>query len=468
MSTLLCTTDETISSSSYAFASEKIQPLFEKSLFYSEVEEYLKLYPNTQHVDICLHDINGHIRGKRIDINSLKGIAKNCYFPLSVYAMSLDGKVIEETGLGKFIGEPDYPCKPILGTLKPCTITPEFNAQLYLTMQDEQGMSCKYEPRNILKKILDELHFKNYFPAMAAELEFYLFKIDNNFGSDVIDNQCFDLDTSKEYFEILNELEHIAKLQGINVTGVVAESSSGQFEINIMHTQNIMQLCDDIMSLKRIIKQVAKKYGFLASFLAKPNMYKAGSGMHFHMSIYDREKKNIFTSIHNQEISPILLKVISGMISLMPDSMGILAPNVNSFRRFKMGNHVPLEANWGINNRNVAVRIPCSDNDNQRIEYRVPGADCNPYLTVGLILVGALYGMDNQLPIPKHVSTPKVKGENIFLPNNQIEALSLLKNNKIIESYFGQDFIDLWCTVKKTEHQSIYSQITSIEQAWDI
>ncbi|MFI7966931.1 glutamine synthetase, partial [Acinetobacter baumannii] len=81
--------------------------IFNSELFLKEVDEYLSLYPHTQHMDIYLHDLNGHIRGKRIDVKSLKNLSNGCYFPLSVYAMSLDGKVIEETGLGKYIGEPD-------------------------------------------------------------------------------------------------------------------------------------------------------------------------------------------------------------------------------------------------------------------------------------------------------------------------------------------------------------------------
>ncbi|MEK5794672.1 glutamine synthetase, partial [Acinetobacter nosocomialis] len=85
---------------------------------------YLEKNPNTQHVDIILHDLNGHIRGKRIDIQTLKQLHKGCYVPLSIYAMDLVGKVVEETGLGKYIGEPDYLCLPFLGSLKPCPIQP--------------------------------------------------------------------------------------------------------------------------------------------------------------------------------------------------------------------------------------------------------------------------------------------------------------------------------------------------------
>ncbi|MWC18910.1 glutamine synthetase [Acinetobacter johnsonii] len=439
----------------------------ESTLFLEEVKNYLCSYPKTKHIDICLHDINGHIRGKRIDISCLNKLADGCYFPLSVYAMSLDGKVIEETGLGKFIGEPDFLCKPILGSLKPCPIDPELNAQLFLTMKDNES-DCQFEPRNLLKGILSKLHEKNYYPCMAAELEFYLFN-NNGSESEIVNNsQCFDINTPSGYQGVLDEVERIAVLQGINITGMVAESSSGQYEINIQHSNDVLKLCDQVMLLKRTIKQVALKHGLSASFLAKPDMHKAGSGMHFHMSILDQNKQNVFSTETKDLLSPQLLKVISGLVLLLPSSMAVIAPNVNSFRRFRIGNHVPLEANWGVNNRNVAIRIPCSDTANQRLEYRVAGADCNPYLTVAMILVGALHGLTQNLEVPKQANQLKRKEEHIFLTTNQLEALALFNGNNIIKEYLGKDFIDFWCTVKHAEYQNIYNQITVIEQNWDI
>lgn len=99
-------------------------------------------------------------------INSLKGLAKGCYFPVSVYAMSLDGEVVEASGLGKYIGEPDQMCKPILDSLRPSAYAPTTHAQLFLSMQEDDGSDCMLEPRNILKKILNQLHEQHFFPVM--------------------------------------------------------------------------------------------------------------------------------------------------------------------------------------------------------------------------------------------------------------------------------------------------------------
>ncbi|UUM28888.1 glutamine synthetase family protein [Acinetobacter colistiniresistens] len=437
-----------------------------KHQFLEEVEAYLERYPDTQHIDIYLCDLNGHLRGKRIDIGCLRNLTKGCYFPLSIYAMSLEGKVIEETGLGKYIGEPDYLCEPVLGTLQPHAIEPETTAQLLLSMKQNMHQDCLFEPRNILKKISARLHHQNYFPCIAAEIEFYLQPL--NMAGDVEETitQCFDINTSDHYQNVLNEIEWVAKQQGIQITGIVSESSSSQYEINLQHTTEILKLCDQIMLLKRTIKQIANRYNLRANFLAKPEIHKAGSGMHFHMSLLDQNQKNLFSS--NAEPSEALLKVMSGLLLFMPDSMAILAPNLNSFRRFKFGHHVPLEANWGVNNRNVAIRIPCSDQDNQRLEYRVAGADCNPYLAITTMLIGALHGLSHHLAIPKQAHELKLQSEHILLPTEQMQALRLLKANRYLNEYLGKAFVDVWCTVKQAEYQSVYSQITSIERNWDI
>ncbi|WP_433847234.1 glutamine synthetase family protein [Acinetobacter proteolyticus] len=438
-----------------------------KNLFIEEVEAYLKHYPNTQHVDIYLCDLNGHLRGKRIDIGCLINLSKGCYFPLSIYAMSLDGKVIEETGLGKYIGEPDHFCEPVLGTLQPHATEPNTTAQLLLSMKDDHQQDCLLEPRNILKKTLSQLQQQGYSPCIAAEIEFYLQPLSELAAVEEPISQCFDINSADPYQHILNEIEVVAKQQHIQITGIVSESSAGQYEINLQHTTDLLALCDQIMLLKRSIKQVANQHGLRANFLAKPDMHKAGSGMHFHMSLIDQQQQNLFSSV-SDGLSELLLKAVSGLLLLMPDSMAILAPNLNSFRRFKFGNHVPLEANWGLNNRNVAIRIPCSDQENQRLEYRVAGADCNPYLAITMMLIGTLYGLSHQLDIPKQAHRLKLKSEHVFLPTEQMQALQLFQANSVLIECLGKDFAALWCTLKQAEYQSVYSQITAIEKSWDI
>ncbi len=436
--------------------------------FELEIQQYLEKYPETHFIDICLHDLNGHIRGKRIEVDAVYQLIKGCYFPLSIYAMNLNGQVVEESGLGKYIGEPDCLCLPVLGSLKPCADQPEHHAQLLLTMKSDDGSDCKIEPRNILKKILSTLHQMHYFPVMAGEIEFYLTPSAGNIHHHTQQTQCFDVDTPPDFQNVIQQIESTAKSLKIQLTGIVAESASGQFEINLQHSDDILTLCDQILALKRMIKQIALQHGLEASFMAKPCMSQTGSGMHFHMSILNQWQENLFVLDDQQNPNVFMGKVIAGLIDLMPASMAILAPNINSFRRFQFANHVPVEANWGFNNRNVAIRIPCADLKNQRLEYRVAGADVNPYLCVATILIGVLHGLHASLDLPQSIQHRKTINLNQRLARNQLEALQLFEKSPIFKAYLGNDFIQLWCTCKTFEYHTVMNKISETELAWHL
>ena len=217
-----------------------------------------------------------------------------------------------------------------------------------------------------------------------------------------------------------------------------------------------------------MIRQLAQQHQLRACFMAKPNLNQAGSGLHFHMSLRDQAQRNIFATSDIKQGTFRLHQVIAGLLALMPASMAILAPNINSFRRFKMGNHVPLEVNWGNNNRNVAIRIPCSDVENTRIEYRVAGADANPYLAMCIILIGTVYGLTHELDLMPESEANRSSDQPVFLANNQLEALALFQNNSMLQQYLGHPFMTLWSTCKQFEYQSIHNQMTVMELQWGI
>ena len=143
--------------------------------------------------------------------------------------------------------------------------------------------------------------------------------------------------------------------------------------------------CDHAILLKRAIKAVARQHGFVACFMAKPFEEEAGSGMHIHMSFYDKMNKNLFSKNKKEHAVPpysdILRHAIGGLKKTMSESTAIFAPNANSYRRLRPDMFAPVEPNWGANHRNVSIRIPVSDAKNLRFEHRVAGADANPYIT---------------------------------------------------------------------------------------
>ena len=146
--------------------------------------------------------------------------------------------------------------------------------------------------------------------------------------------------------------------------------------------------------------------------------------------------------------------------------MALLAPNVNAYRRFLPDAFVPLQASWGHNNRTVALRIPCGDSDNHRMEYRVAGADANPYLVVSTILAGIVHGLDNQLPLPLPVKGNGHEADGLALPIRQSDALYEFENSYPLQKLLGERFSAVWHSCKQYELMQFERLITATEIDW--
>ena len=447
------------------------------SAFQIEVKTYLERHPETQYVDLLLNDLNGVFRGKRIPFASLAKAEKGCYFPASVYAMDILGNTVEAAGLGQALGEPDNICLPVSGTLIPSASDPRHLAQVLLTMRHQDGTPFDVEPRNVLNNLWQQLRNRGLFPVVAVELEFYLVDKKRDAegyiqppcapGSDDrnMQSQVYSLDNLDRFAAVLGDIDALAGLQGIPADGALAEASPGQFEINLHHTRNVLSACDHAILLKRLVRQVAEQHQMNATFMAKPYEEYAGSGMHVHISMLDAADHNAFARDDGSD-SPLLKRALAGMIDLMPASMALLAPNVNAYRRFVPDAYVPLQASWGHNNRTVALRVPCGDIDNHRIEYRVAGADANPYLVVSAILAGMLHGLDTQLPLPHPVTGNGHHAEGLALPIRQSDALYEFDNSYPLQKLLGERFASVWHSCKHHELMQFERLITSTEIDW--
>ncbi|EKY3117953.1 glutamine synthetase [Cronobacter turicensis] len=447
------------------------------SAFAREVNAYLERYPLTEYVDVMLTDLNGSFRGKRIPVTGLLKVEKGCYFPASVFAMDILGNVVEEAGLGQDLGEPDRRCVPVAGSLVPSATDPEYLGQLLLTMQDEDGTPFDVEPRNVLNRLWQQLRQRGLRPVVAVELEFYL--IDRQRDAEGYlqppcapgtqdrntQSQVYSVDNLDRFADVLSDIDELARMQQIPADGAVAEASPGQFEINLHHTDNVLQACDHALALKRLVRLVAEKHGMQATFMAKPYEEHAGSGMHIHISIVDDNGQNVL-ALPDGDDSALLKQALAGMIDMMPASMALLAPNVNSYRRFQPGMYVPTQASWGHNNRTVALRIPCGDRDSHRVEYRVAGADANPYLVMSAVLAGIVHGLENDLPLPEAVEGNGLEQEGTPFPIRQSDALYEFQVHPAMRERLGARFCEVFHACKNDELIQFERLITETEIEW--
>lgn len=428
-------------------------------------------------IDLILPDLNGLLRGKRITRDALAKIYESgVCLPMSLIATDITGNTVEETNLGYAIGDEDRICRPVPGSLRPVPWQKKPMAQLLLSMEDAAGGVFSANPREVLKRVLDRYTALGLTPVVAVELEFYLLdaqltvdgrpqtSINPATGARNHTTQVYYMEDLNDYQAFTDRLADICRAQLIPADTAVAEYAPGQFEINLKHRADALQACDDAIYLKRAIKAVAGQQSMLASFMAKPFVEQAGSGMHIHVSLLDRDGRNVFAGTPEAP-SPLMLNAIGGMQQTSQDCMLIFAPHANSYRRFVLNAFVPLNDCWGFNNRTVAMRIPHSDAANARIEHRIAGADANPYLVAAAVLAGMLHGLENKAdPGPPIVGNAyeQTEARTLFWR----ETIHDFQTSEFIAATFGSDFRFIYGQQKLKELRSFYTEVTTLEYAW--
>ena len=447
--------------------------------FSSEAETFLNAHPDLISVDLLLPDQHGVLRGKRIPAHELlKVYEQGFYLPGSVFALDINGNTVESTGIGFDTGDCDQPCRVIAHTLTMVPWQPKAMAQCLVTMEQTPGEAYFANPRHVLDKICDQYQAQSLTPMVALELEFYLTdtrRLESGLlqppvapltGLREADTQVYAIDNLDDYSALLDDIMRSAHQQNIPASTAVAEYAPGQFEINLQHVADPVLACDQTILLKRVIKNVSRKHGFSATFMAKPYADQAGSGMHMHMSLLDKAGTNVFACDEQQQPNTMLSRAIAGLQSTMPETLALLCPKVNSYRRFQPDFFVAMASTWGVDNRTVALRIPNSSVAATRIEHRVAGADANPYLAMSVLLAGALHGIDQKLnPSPKTSGngTEKITPS---LPLSWAEAFLLLDQSQFAINAFGADFLKVYIQVQQHEYGEFNRHVSSLEIDW--
>ncbi len=444
----------------------------------NEANAFLKEHPEVLFVDLLIADMNGVVRGKRIDRNSLhKVYEKGINLPASLFALDINGSTVESSGLGLDIGDADRICFPIPNTLcnEPWQKRP--TAQLLMTMHELDGKPFFADPREVLRQVVAKFDEMNLTICAAFELEFYLIDQENVngrpqpprsplSGKRPISTQVYLIDDLDEYVDCLQDMLEAAKEQDIPADAIVKESAPAQFEVNLHHTNDAIKACDYALLLKRLIKNIAYDHEMDTTFMAKPYPGQAGNALHVHISLLDKTTgKNIFTTDDPLQ-SDLLRHAIGGVLETMPASMAFLCPNVNSYRRFGAQFYVPNAPSWGVDNRTVAVRVPNGSPDSVRIEHRVAGADANPYLMMSAILAGIHHGLTNKVEPGEPIEGNSYEQLEQSLPNNLRDALRELDDSEVLNKYISPDYIDIFVACKEAELEEFETTISDLEYNW--
>lgn len=353
----------------------------------------------------------------------------------------------------------------------PITWTTRPTALAMLWMRQENGKPFPGDPRRALAEVAAKFKARGLTPVVATELEFYLFDPTEDHpqapcspvtGKRLDSDGALSLDELQHFDEFLNEVYDACELQGIPADAAISENGAGQFEINMRHVDDPLRAADDAVLFKRLVRGIARKHGFAATFMAKPYGDLAGSGFHVHFSLVDENGVNVFDN-GGEEGTPLMLNAVAGLLATMQQNTLTFAPHENSYRRLLPGAHAPTNVAWGYENRTAAIRIPGGDHRARRIEHRVAGADANPYLVLTSILGGALLGIEQDMqpvaPITGDAYTMKLDN----LPLDWATAIDAFRKGPDVPGLFSARLQTMMVECKTQELRKFARQVTHFE-----
>src|SRR5690606_6256904 len=235
-----------------------------------------------------------------------------------------------------------------------------------------------------------------------------------------------------------------------------------QVEINMAHGDPV-RLADEIFYFKRLIREAALRHDCYATFMAKPIEGEPGSAMHIHHSVVDaRTGRNIFSDEKGGE-TPEFLHFIAGMQVHLPAAVALLAPYVNSYRRYVPDFAAPINLEWGRDNRTTGLRVPISGPEARRVENRLAGMDCNPYLGIAASLATGYLGLlSGESPRAECLGDAYMSEDE--LPYNLGDALDLMSENEAMRGVLGEEFTAVYESVKRNEYKEFLQVISPWER----
>lgn len=424
------------------------------------MKNWLRKHPEVRTIRVAAADLNGQPRGKRVPVRFADAVVTNgTRFPMSVLNLDIWGEDVEDSPLVFESGDADGILRPTERGFMPMPWLDAPTALMPIWMYRENGQPYDGDPRHVLARILDRYRERGLTPVCAMELEFYL--IDDSgrklqappsprSGKRRKAAEIMSIRALDAFDVFFTDLYDACEAMDIPADTAISESGLGQFEINLMHTDDALRAADDAWLFKMLLKGLARRHGFAASFMAKPYPDYSGNGLHTHFSVIDRNGRNIFDN-GGPEGTELLRHAVAGCLDAMHDCTLIFAPHANSYERLVPEAHAPNQICWGYENRTTAIRIPSGNPVARRIEHRVAGGDVNPYLMLAAILGAALIGIDEKLTPSDPVTGNAYALDLPLLPDTWAEAIEVFEKSEKVRRIFPAELIRNLVMTKRQE-----------------
>ena len=421
-------------------------------------------------VECLIPDMSGIARGKAMPASKF-ATQKQFYLPNSIFFQTITGDWAEAAGDEGFT-EPDMVLTPDFETTTAAPWTADTTLQVIHDAHTKAGEPVPYAPRNVLRRVVQLFNERGWQPVVAPEMEFYLVapNIDpgkaieamiGRSGRPAAARQAYSIAAVDEFGPVIDHIYDFAEAQGFEIDGIVQEGGAGQLEINLRHGDPIV-LADEIFFFKRLIREAALRHNCFATFMAKPIEGEPGSAMHIHHSVVSTKTgENIFAKGDGE--STEFMHFIGGLQKYIPAATPLFAPYVNSYRRYVKDHAAPINLEWGRDNRTTAIRVPVSDAQSLRVENRLPGMDCNPYLGIAASLACGYLGMVEKIE-PKPEFSGDAYDADEEIPRGIFAGLDEFEKAASLREVLGEDFCRVYEIVKMAEYDEFLQVISPWER----
>ncbi|HEX6744910.1 MAG TPA: glutamine synthetase family protein [Solirubrobacteraceae bacterium] len=410
-------------------------------------------------VEILWPDHQGHPRGKRIEAEGFLARAAGQGFAFCDAALTWDvaGDVKDGLRLSSWdTGYPDMFAVPDLATYRPLPWRPR-TGQVVCDLVDHRGEFVRTAPRTVLRRVLDRLQALGYEARVGIEIEAHLLDAHGTPLSDGL--HAYSLQKLGELDPVIDEI--VGGLRGfVDLEGANTEYGPGQVEINLRHAP-ALAAADQATRLKYAVRELARRGGAIATFMAKPFADQAGNSMHVHLSLW-RDGEPVFASEDGAE-NDLHRRAIGGLLAHLPGITLYGAPTVNSYKRFEELSFAPTTVNWSGDNRTVAVRSLVEAPGATRVELRAGAADAQPHWAVAGALAAVVAGLEGDGGDTGPRREGNLYGDGPALPATLAAGVSAAREDLVVTDILGADAVHDYAALAQLEWEAFVGAVSD----WD-
>lgn len=418
----------------------------------------------TQYVRFELPDLHGVSRLKVIPINKVESYArKGLNFYGGTLALDTASSVVSGSGYHE---ERKYRDMTLFPDIESCTPVPWMDNTVKVVCDAYWSPTdpIKGSPRHVLQSLLDFSQQMGFEVMMGHEFEFYL--LDAETHKPLFEGLHIFNHIRNQYVPELNQMLDYLQAAGVDVITHNCEYAPSQFEINFGPGMGIKG-ADKAFTFKNAVKEIAHHLGYQASFMSKPFAGMAGCCCHFHISLWNGDGTNAFLDSQDPEgLSTIAKSFTQGILAHAPAMLPLIGPTPNCYRRLKPHTFAPSNISWGIEDRTAMVRVKATKDEQTHLEMRAASGLSNPYLSAAATLAAGLLGIKDNLTLQPMVEGPSEDDASLQpFPKNLDTALDALVADKAMQDLLGEEFCQLFSTVKAFELDRFHEHITDWEVA---